>query len=84
MEEIERYENVRKITSDKIYKDNEVKEELQIALFENDIVRLTKDDLSDVPIIEEVVFLECKGETAKPILKQIIDRGIDIAGNHFI
>ena len=25
MEEIERYENVRKITSDKIYKDNEVK-----------------------------------------------------------
>lgn len=84
MEEIERYENVRKITSDKIYKDNEVKEELQIALFENDIVRLAKDDLSDVPIIEEVVFLECKGETAKPILKQIIDRGIDIAGNHFI
>ena len=84
MEEIERYENVRKITSDKIYKDNEVKEELQIALFENDIVRLTKDDLSDVPIIEEVVFLECKGETAKPILKQIIDRGIDIAGKHFI
>ena len=40
--------------------------------------------MSDVPIIEEVVFLECKGETAKPILKQIIDRGIDIAGNHFI
>lgn len=84
MEEIERYENVRKITSDKIYKGNEVKEEIQIALFENDIVRLAKDDLSDVPLIEEVVFLECKGETAKPILKQIIDRGIDIADKHFI
>ena len=84
MEEIERYENVRKITSDKIYKDNEVKEELQIALFENDIVRLEKEDLSDVPFIDKVVFLECKGKTAKPILKQIIDRGIDIAGKHFI
>lgn len=84
MEEIERYTNVRNISSNKIYKDNQVKEELQIALFENDIVRLAKDDLSDVPFVDKVVFLECKGETAKPILKQILDRGIDIAGKHFI
>ena len=84
MEEIERYTETRSISSDKIYKDNKVKEELQIALFENDIIRLAKDNLSNVPFIEEVVFVECKGETAKPILKQIIDRGIDIAGKHFI
>lgn len=86
IEEVERYTDtdIRSILREKIYEDKEAKEELQIALFENDIVRLEKEDLSDVPFIDKVVFLECKGKTAKPILKQIIDRGIDIAGKHFI
>ena len=84
IEEVERYTDIRSISREKIYEDKEAKEELQIALFENDIVRLEKEDLSDVPFIDKVVFLECKGKTAKPILKQIIDRGIDIAGKHFI
>ena len=84
IEEVERYTDIRSISREKIYEDKEAKEELQIALFENDIVRLEKEDLSDVPFIDKVVFLECKGKTAKPILKQIIDRGKNIAGKQII
>lgn len=45
IEEVERYTDIRSISREKIYEDKEAKEELQIALFENDIVRLEKEDL---------------------------------------
>ena len=56
IEEVERYTDIRSISREKIYEDKEAKEELQIALFENDIVRLEKEDLSDVPFIDKVIL----------------------------
>lgn len=56
----------------------------QIVLSENEIVRRCRKDLQDVPLIFQIVIMKCKSELMVGVLKQIIDRGVDIDGVHYV
>ena len=56
----------------------------QVMWFENECVRRTKKNLLDKPLIDEIILLKCKSSAMYGILEQIIERGIDINGKHYI
>ena len=53
----------------------------QIAWWENEIARRCADGFDNVPLLKEVIILKCKSNLMNGIMKQIIDRGIDIEIN---
>ena len=56
----------------------------QIVLSENEIIRRCNVDLTDVPLISQIVIMKSKSELMIDVLNQIIDRGVDIDGVHYI
>lgn len=75
-----------KNTDGKIDKSKE-NENYQIAIFENDIVRLALDDRKEVApnyqLLDEIIYLEIR-HNHNDILKQIIKKGIIIADEKYI
>ena len=88
------HSGVRKINRDRLYiydhdKDGKVIEsserentDKQIALFESEMTRYAADFSKPVPLVMEIVYL--KTDKQNMILKQIIDRGLDIGDKHYI
>ena len=88
------YEDVRRIEKNRLYiydydKDGNIIEESeredidkQVALAESEMTRLATDFTQKNPLVMEIVYLK----TAKQneILRQIIDRGLDIGEQHYI
>lgn len=56
----------------------------QIVWFENECVRRCGKDLTDVPLLKQIVLLKCGSRLMDGILKQIIERGVNIDGKHYI
>lgn len=88
------YEGIRRIEKNRLYiydydKDGNIIEESeredidkQVALAESEMTRLATDFTQKNPLVMEIVYLK----TAKQneILRQIIDRGLDIGEQHYI
>lgn len=56
----------------------------QVVWFENECVRRCRNDLENTPLIKEIIVLKCRSNLMTGILEQIIDRGVDIDGKHYI
>lgn len=56
----------------------------QIVWFENECVRRCGKDLRDVPLLKQIVLLKCGSRLMDGILEQIIERGVNIDGKHYI
>lgn len=56
----------------------------QVVWFENECVRRCGYDLSNVPLISEIMLLCCNSDTMNGILEQIIEKGVMIDGKHYI
>lgn len=56
----------------------------RIVWFENESVRCCNADLTDVPLLDQFVIMKCGSEALLGVLDQIIDRGVDIDGKHYI
>lgn len=92
-EKIEQFpeDGIREITSEFLYHaahaDNNGLEEnmsRQVVWFENECVRRCGYDLSNVPLISEIMLLCCNSDTMNGILNQIIEKGVIIDGKHYI
>lgn len=93
-EEISKFQGVRKIERNRLYsyeydEQGKLKQETetedtdkQIALFESEMARLATDFKEKNPLVMEIVYLKIANQNI--ILKQIIDRGLDIDGKHYI
>lgn len=56
----------------------------QVVWFENECVRRCRNDLENTPLIKEIIVLKCRSNLMTGILEQIIDRGVDVDGKHYI
>lgn len=91
-DKIASYEGIRKIDRNRLYtyeydKDGKkVKESeninKQIALFESEMVRYTKRNIDDFPLIMEIVYMKIAYQTL--VFKQILERGLLIADKKYI
>lgn len=56
----------------------------QIVWFENECVRRCNVGLETVPLLKQIVLLKCGSRLMDGILEQIIEKGINIDGKHYI
>lgn len=91
LKEIERFpkDNIRNINEDYLYYYDDNREKYdkltrQIVWFENECAIRCSNNLSKVPLLKQIVLLKCTSIATKSLLEQIIDRGIDIDGKHYI
>ncbi|MCM1160637.1 MAG: hypothetical protein NC412_05375 [Roseburia sp.] len=86
------YEGIRKIDRKKLYtyeydKDGNLIEESeninnQIALFESEMIRYTKNPLNDFPLVMEIVYMKIAYQTL--IFNQILERGLLIDDKKYV
>lgn len=86
------YEGIRKIDRKKLYtyeydKDGKVITESeninkQIALFENEMVRYTENNLDGFPLVMDIVYMKIAYQTL--VFKQILERGLLIDDKKFV
>ena len=61
-----------------------IKDEKRIVWFENECVRRCNADLSDIPLLNQFLLLKCGSEALTGVLRQIIERGVNLEGRHYI
>lgn len=83
-------EHIREINRKYLYlqydTEDEERENLsrQIVWFENECVRRGGKDLRNIPLLKQIVLLKCGSRLMDGILKQIIERGVNIDGKHYV
>lgn len=91
--EIEKFpkDTIREIRKSAIYFCDEegnltdtIKYEKRIVWFENECIRRCNTDLSDIPLLNQFLLLKCGSEALTGVLRQIIERGINFEGKHYI
>lgn len=91
--EIEKFpeDTIREIRKSAIYFCDEegnltdtIKDEKRVVWFENECVRRCNTDLSDIPLLNQFLLLKCGSEALTGVLRQIIDRGVNLEGRHYI
>ena len=56
----------------------------RIVWFENECVRRCNTNLDDVPLLDQFLILKCGSETLTGVLEQVIERGVDLDGSHYV
>lgn len=93
LDEINRFpaDQIRKVQASALYIKDDTgnitdipRTDNEIVWFENECVRRTGVDLTDVPLLEEFVILKCGSVSMTSILEQIIKRGVMIDGNKYV
>lgn len=91
--EIEKFpeDTIREIRKSAIYFCDEegnltdtIKDEKRIVWFENECVRRCNTDLSEIPLLNHFLLLKCGSEALTGVLRQIIERGVNLEGRHYI
>lgn len=92
-DEIKRFpiDEVREVKQSAIYKTDDdgnlidiKRTDNRIVWFENECVRRSNADLTDVPLLDQFVIMKCGSEALLGVLGQIIDRGVNIDGKHYV
>lgn len=93
LNEIEKFplDAVREIRKSAIYNSDEdgnvtdnMRTDNRIVWFENECVRRCNVDLTDVPLLREFLLLKCGSKILTGVLNQIVDRGVDLDGKHYL
>lgn len=91
--EIEKFpeDTIREIRKSAIYFCDEegnltdtIKDEKRIVWFENECIRRCNTDLSEIPLLNQFLLLKCGSEALTGVLRQIIERGVNLEGRHYI
>lgn len=56
----------------------------RVVWTENECIRRCNEDLTDAPLLNQFVVMKCGSEALKGVLRQIIERGIEIDDKHYI
>lgn len=93
IEEVNKFPNdkVREVKKSAIYRKNDRGEIIdikrtdnRIVWFENECVRRCNADLKEIPLLDQFVILKCGSEALTDVLNQIIKRGVNIDGKHYL
>lgn len=93
IDEIERFPKgqIRKVRKSALYLTDEngkltekKRIDNRVVWTENECIRRCNKDLTDVPLLNQFVVMKCGSEALKGLLRQIIERGVEIDDKHYI